>query len=74
MLLSKQHAFVPINIFLNLWKYTGWNSILYLAAIAGIDPQLYEAAAIDGANKFKQMVYVTIPGIMPTAIFFLFLL
>ncbi len=48
------------------WKDTGWNAIIYLAAISAIDPQLYEAAWVDGANRFQQMRHITIPGIMPT--------
>jgi putative aldouronate transport system permease protein len=47
------------------WKETGWSTIVYLAAITTIDPSLYEAARIDGANKFKQMLYITIPGMIP---------
>lgn len=50
----------------NIWKNFGWNSILYLSAIAGIDPVLYEAAKIDGANRFQQIWYVTLPMIKPT--------
>jgi putative aldouronate transport system permease protein len=48
------------------WKETGWNAIVYLAAITGINPQLYEAAKMDGANKFQQISYITIPSIMNT--------
>ena len=51
---------------LYLWKMLGWNSIIYVAAIAGIDPQLYEAAAIDGAGHFRRAWHVTVPGILPT--------
>ena len=50
------------------WQGAGFASIIYLAAIAGIDQQLYEAAVIDGANKWKQTLHVTLPGIMPTII------
>jgi putative aldouronate transport system permease protein len=57
----------------SLWKGLGWNAIIYLAAIAAIDPQLNEAAIVDGANKFQKIWYVTVPGIMPTY-FVLFLL
>ena len=46
----------------------GWNTIIYLAAIAGVDPHLYEAARLDGANKLQQIWYATIPSIMPTVI------
>ncbi|CAH1191734.1 putative multiple-sugar transport system permease YteP [Paenibacillus allorhizoplanae] len=47
------------------WKETGWNTIIYLAALASIDPGLYEAAKIDGANKWKQIVHITLPGLIP---------
>ncbi|WP_144932953.1 sugar ABC transporter permease [Paenibacillus sp. 32O-W] len=47
------------------WKELGWSTIVYLAALSGIDPQLYEAARIDGANKFKQILYITLPGLTP---------
>jgi putative aldouronate transport system permease protein len=50
------------------WKETGWNAIIYIAAIAGINPQLYEAAKMDGANKLQQIIYITIPSISGTII------
>ena len=52
----------------DLWQQVGWGSIIYMAALAGIDQSLYEAATIDGAGRLKQTLYVTIPGIMPTII------
>ena len=52
-----------ILVFLHVWKVTGYNTVMYVASIAGIDEQLYEAAAIDGANKFQQAIYVTIPSL-----------
>lgn len=58
--------FWPIVAFANVWKETGWNAIIYLAAITSIDPSLYEAAAIDGAGRFAKIKYVTLPGIKPT--------
>lgn len=58
--------FWAIAIISNLLKDLGWGAILYLAAIAGVDPVLYEAAAIDGAGRFKKMWHITIPGILPT--------
>jgi len=64
--LMRNDLFVPILVFLNLWKTMGFQSIIFLAAIAGVDPQLYEAAAIDGASRFRQAWHVTIPAIMPT--------
>jgi len=59
-------AFRTLYIGSSLWTGVGYGSIIYLAAIAGINPELYEAAVIDGANRFKQAIYVTIPSIMPT--------
>ena len=67
-LLASQALFVPNVIILSVWKSFGWASIVYLAAITGIDPQLYEAAYVDGANRFKQCLYITLPSIIPTAI------
>lgn len=60
--------FRPTVIFTDIWKNFGWNSILYLAALAGINEELYETAVIDGANRWKQTVYVTLPGISSTII------
>lgn len=62
-----------ILLFFNLWKGVGYGSVMYLAAIMGIDTSLYDAAAIDGASVFQRIAHVTIPGIMPTVII-LFLL
>ncbi|KIL38891.1 protein lplB [Gordoniibacillus kamchatkensis] len=50
----------------DLWKEMGWNSIIYLAAISGIDPELYDAAKVDGAGRFKRIWHITLPGIRPT--------
>lgn len=60
--------FWPLVAFANVWKETGWNAIIYLAAITAIDPSLYEAASIDGAGRFAKIKYVTLPGIRPTII------
>ena len=54
-----------VLVFTSVWKEMGWNSIIYLAALTGIDACLYEAASIDGASRMKQMYYVTIPSILP---------
>ncbi|MFY9146909.1 MAG: ABC transporter permease subunit [Bacillota bacterium] len=62
-----------IVVFTDLWKEMGWNSIVYLAAIAGISPELYEAATIDGAGRFRKMWHITLPGIMPTIVVLLVL-
>jgi putative aldouronate transport system permease protein len=51
-----------------MWKEVGWGTIVYFAAIAGINPQMYESAVIDGASKFKQMIYITLPNLLSTAV------
>ncbi|MBP3359991.1 MAG: sugar ABC transporter permease [Clostridia bacterium] len=73
MYMSLQSFFVPNYIFLSAWKEMGWDSIIYIAAISGIDQQLYEAARIDGASKLKQAWYITLPGIAPTIVILLIL-
>ena len=55
-----------IVAFANVWKETGWNAIIYLAAITSIDPCLYEAAAIDGAGRISKILHITLPSIRPT--------
>lgn len=55
-------------VVINVWQTMGWGSIIYLAAIAGVNPELYEAATIDGANRFHKIIYVTLPCIKPTAV------
>lgn len=64
-------AFPWVYTITNIWKSFGWNSIIYLAAISGVDPEIYEAARIDGANRFQQMMKITLPSISGT-IFVLF--
>jgi putative aldouronate transport system permease protein len=58
----------PIIIFANVWKWSGYNSIIYMAAMAGFDSSLFEAAEIDGANKFQRIFYLTLPMLKPTAV------
>lgn len=58
-------------IFLGVWQSFGWNSIVYLAAIAGINPELYEAASVDGASRWRKMWHITLPGIKSTIIILL---
>ncbi|MEK5058817.1 protein lplB [Paenibacillus sp. FSL H7-0326] len=65
--------FWGILVSVNVWKEIGFNSIVYLAAIAGINPNLYEAAQMDGASRLKQIRYITIPSIMPVVIIFFIL-
>ena len=64
--LGDPKLFWGIVVISNLWKETGWNAIIYLAAITSIDPCLYESASIDGAGRFQKMLYVTLPGLRPT--------
>lgn len=66
-LLAQKEYFYPIYIISGIWQSVGWNSIIYLAALAGIDQEQYEAAKIDGAGRIQQMLYITLPGIIPTA-------
>lgn len=72
-LLNNPNAFVPIYLISDIWQNTGWNCIIYLAALAGIDQELYEAVKIDGAGRFKQTLHVTLPGIAGTVILLLIL-
>jgi putative aldouronate transport system permease protein len=64
--LGSTEWFRPMIVGSGLWKEVGWNTILYLAAITAIDPQLYEAAKVEGAGKWAQIRNITLPGIMPT--------
>jgi len=65
-MLQREDYFRPIYIISDIWQGIGWGSIIYLAALSGVDEQLYEAAKIDGAGKWRQTIHVTIPGILPT--------
>ena len=71
--LSKPEFFRGIFTGLNMWKTTGFNAVIYLAALTAVDEQLYEAAKIDGANKFSQLRHITIPAIIPTIVIMLVL-
>lgn len=55
-------------LFILSWREIGWGTVIFLAALSGIDPQLYEAAKIDGANRFQQMIYITLPHLVPVII------
>jgi len=72
-LLNRAEAFLPIYVVSDIWQNIGWDCIIYLAAISSIDQQLYEAAQVDGAGKWKQMIHVTLPGLRPTIIIMLIL-
>ncbi|KGE72767.1 ABC transporter permease [Spirochaeta lutea] len=56
----------PVYLAILAWREVGWGTVIFLASLAGIDPQLYEAAKIDGASRLQQMVYVTLPHLFPT--------
>lgn len=71
--LQRPENFRTIYILSNIWQNMGWRSVIYLAALAAIDQEQYEAATIDGAGRFRQIWSVTIPGIMPTVIILLIL-
>jgi len=73
LFLTKAEFFVPILIATDIWKEIGWGSIVYLAAIAGIEVQLYEAAEMDGAGRIQRMLHITLPSILSVVVI-LFLL
>ncbi|MBE1445331.1 putative aldouronate transport system permease protein [Paenibacillus sp. OAS669] len=72
-LLLNPDLFRTIFVGSGIWQGIGWGSIIYLAALTSIDTQLYDAATVDGAGRWKQMIHVTIPGIMPTIVILLIL-
>lgn len=71
--LGNPDSFRSLLYLTNIWKGAGWGTIIYLAAIAGIDPSIYEAAKIDGAGRFKQMLHITLPSIRYTIVVLLIL-
>ncbi|MBB5783082.1 ABC transporter permease [Nonomuraea jabiensis] len=66
-------AFVPVYVISDVWQHCGWNSIIYLAALSRVDPQLYEAAKVDGANRLQLIRHVDVPSIVPTMVVLLIL-
>lgn len=71
--LGDPEAFVPVYVISEVWQHCGWNSIIYLAALSSIDPQLYEAAKVDGANRLQTIRHVDLPALVPTMIILLIL-
>jgi len=71
--LTDEGYFRGIVVAIGIWKEVGWGTIIYLAALAGINPSLYEAAVVDGAGRWKQMWYVTLPSLLPTIVVLLLL-
>ncbi|MGM7720786.1 ABC transporter permease [Metabacillus sp. Hm71] len=72
-LLASTNTFIPVYVLSDIWQHVGWNSIIYLAALASVDPQLYDSAKIDGANRWQIIRNVEIPAIIPTIIILLIL-
>ncbi len=72
-LMGSARYFRPMYIISAVWKDTGWNAIIFISALSAIDPTMYEAARVDGASRFKQLLHVTLPGILPTIIIMLIL-
>ena len=71
--LGREEAFWPLVVIVSAWKETGWSSIIFLSVIAGINPELYESAIIDGANIFHKWLHITLPSILPTIMVLLIL-
>jgi len=64
--LAEEKWWTPIYLFVSRWKETGWGTIIYLATLSGINPELYEAAEVDGAGKFRQCMSITLPALTQT--------
>lgn len=71
--MAEPRWFKTLYVFSGIWQKTGWDSIIYLAALSAIDPSLYEAASIDGANKWHKIFYIDIPSLLPTIMILLIL-
>ena len=67
-ILSRANAFDHLYVWSGIWQNLGWNTIIYMAALSGVAPELYEAAVIDGANRWQQAWNVTLPSILPTVV------
>lgn len=72
-LLTKKENFIPIYVLSGIWQSLGWDAIIYISALTGISPELYDAAEIDGAGRWQQMLHVTLPGLTSTIIIMLIL-
>lgn len=72
-IMSKPEYFKTVYVLSDIWQFTGYASVIYIAALAGVDPHLYEAAKVDGATRFQRMVHIDLPSLMPTAIVLLIL-
>ena len=72
-LMASANAFPHMFVWSGVWQQMGWNSIVYIAALTGVDQALHETAEIDGANRFKRVLHIDIPSILPTAVMLLIL-
>lgn len=72
-IMGESKYFRAVYVISDVWQHAGWNSIIYIAALSGIDTQLYEAAKVDGANKWKRILHIDIPCLIPTIIILLIL-
>lgn len=70
-LLGSESTFMPVYVLSGVWQTMGWNSIIFIAALASVDTQLYDACRIDGANRWQTMIHIDLPSIMPTIIIML---
>lgn len=73
LVMQKESWFRPIYVLSTIWKESGWGTVVYLAAISGIDPSLYESASIDGASRFQKIRFITFPLLVPTVLTLLLL-
>lgn len=73
LIMQKESWFRPVYVLSTIWKESGWGTVVYLAAMSGIDPSLYESSAIDGASRFQKMRYITFPLLIPTILTLLLL-
>lgn len=64
--LTSSHTFPHMYVWSGIWQNTGWNAIIYIAALTGIDSQLHEAAQVDGASRWQRILHINLPGILPT--------
>lgn len=67
-LLASTSTFIPVNIISDIWQHCGWNSIIYLAALSTVDPQLYDSAKMDGASRWQTIRYIDFPALVPTIV------
>ena len=72
-LMGSGKYFRMMYILSDIWKNSGWNAIIFISAISAIEPTLYEAARVDGASRWQQLIYVTLPSILPTIVIMLIL-